>query len=240
MCRDGAPSTRQRAASRRDREPPVPGRRPAGDGTPGLPGIGAVQTEKFNVFKAMRPLSADDVVRGQFARLPRRVRSSKRFRRRDLLRAPAVHRLVALGGRSLVPAIGEMLGRDRHRGARRAATAAPAALRRLPTHTTVGPTIFDSGSRPTRRSRSRPGSSGPARSSSAISASSRCSTRSQTRNSPTSGSSATRWPATARSSPVRTPSKPRGPSSIPSSKTTIRAHPYPPGSWGPTQADELI
>ena len=33
---------------------------------PAYQGMGAVQTEKFNVFKAMRPLSTDDVVRGQF------------------------------------------------------------------------------------------------------------------------------------------------------------------------------
>jgi glucose-6-phosphate 1-dehydrogenase len=34
---------------------------------PAYQGMGAVHTEKFNVFKAMRPLSPDDVVRGQFA-----------------------------------------------------------------------------------------------------------------------------------------------------------------------------
>lgn len=33
---------------------------------PAYQGMSAVQTEKFKVFKAMRPLSADDVVRGQF------------------------------------------------------------------------------------------------------------------------------------------------------------------------------
>ena len=33
---------------------------------PAYQGMGAVQTEKFNVFKAMRPLSTDDMVRGQF------------------------------------------------------------------------------------------------------------------------------------------------------------------------------
>ncbi|MGD0441514.1 MAG: glucose-6-phosphate dehydrogenase [Acidimicrobiales bacterium] len=33
---------------------------------PAYQGMGAVQTEKLNVFMAMRPLSADDVVRGQF------------------------------------------------------------------------------------------------------------------------------------------------------------------------------
>jgi glucose-6-phosphate 1-dehydrogenase len=33
---------------------------------PAYQGVGAVQNAKFNVFKAMRPLSADDVVRGQF------------------------------------------------------------------------------------------------------------------------------------------------------------------------------
>ena len=33
---------------------------------PAYQGMGAVQAEKLNVFKAMRPLSADDVVRGQF------------------------------------------------------------------------------------------------------------------------------------------------------------------------------
>jgi glucose-6-phosphate 1-dehydrogenase len=33
---------------------------------PSYQGMAAVQSEKFNVFKAMRPLSTDDVVRGQF------------------------------------------------------------------------------------------------------------------------------------------------------------------------------
>jgi glucose-6-phosphate 1-dehydrogenase len=33
---------------------------------PAYQGMDAVQTEKFNVFKAMRPLGADDLVRGQF------------------------------------------------------------------------------------------------------------------------------------------------------------------------------
>ncbi len=33
---------------------------------PAYQGLGAVQNAKFNVFKAMRPLSAEDVVRGQF------------------------------------------------------------------------------------------------------------------------------------------------------------------------------
>jgi glucose-6-phosphate 1-dehydrogenase len=33
---------------------------------PAYEGMGAVQTEKFNVFKGMRPLDYDDVVRGQF------------------------------------------------------------------------------------------------------------------------------------------------------------------------------
>jgi glucose-6-phosphate 1-dehydrogenase len=33
---------------------------------PAYQGVGAVRNAKFNVFKAMRPLSADDVVRGQF------------------------------------------------------------------------------------------------------------------------------------------------------------------------------
>jgi glucose-6-phosphate 1-dehydrogenase len=33
---------------------------------PAYQGYGAVQGERFNVFKAMRPLGRDDVVRGQF------------------------------------------------------------------------------------------------------------------------------------------------------------------------------
>lgn len=33
---------------------------------PAYQGMGAVQAEKFNVFKAMRPLTTDDLVRGQF------------------------------------------------------------------------------------------------------------------------------------------------------------------------------
>jgi glucose-6-phosphate 1-dehydrogenase len=56
-----------RLPARRDPEPSFPDRRAAGHGPPAGRDFGDVQTEKAKVFKAMRPLKPDDMVRGQYA-----------------------------------------------------------------------------------------------------------------------------------------------------------------------------
>ena len=64
--------------------------------------FGAVHNEKAKVFQAMRPLKPDDVVRGQYAGYRKEPDVAKTLRRRDLLRAAALHRFMALGGRAVV------------------------------------------------------------------------------------------------------------------------------------------
>ena len=64
---------------------------------PAYRGFGAVHSEKAEVFQAMRPLTPDDVVRGQYAGYRKEPGVAQRLRRRDVLRAAALHRLVALG-----------------------------------------------------------------------------------------------------------------------------------------------
>ena len=86
---------------------------------PAYRGFGAVHGEKANVFQAMRPLDARRRGARPVRRLPRRARRGEGLRRRDVLRPAAVHRLVALGGRAVVPALGQVPGRDGRRGARR-------------------------------------------------------------------------------------------------------------------------
>ena len=53
--------------ARRDREPSVPDCGAAGHGTARRTGLWSVHNEKAKVFKAMRPLKPDDMVRGQYA-----------------------------------------------------------------------------------------------------------------------------------------------------------------------------
>ena len=77
--------------------------------------FGAVQRQKANVFRAMRPLSRDDLVRGQYAGYRKRAGRREELRRRDLLRPAAFHRLVALGGGALVPALRQIPSRYRDR-----------------------------------------------------------------------------------------------------------------------------
>ena len=183
-------------------------------------GFGALQSEKLDVFKAMRPLTPDDLVRGQFVGYRDEPGVAKDSDVETFCAAAALHRLVALGRGAVVPALRQVPARDGRRGARRAEAAAAAALRRLLARRRPWRTTSASGSPPTRPSPSPPASSAPARSSSATSASSSCSTRSRTRRRPTNGSSATPWPETARSSPGRTRSRLPGRSSIPSSRPT--------------------
>ena len=58
----------------------------------------AISEEKNKVFRSMLPIKSADVVRGQYARLPRRGRRGKGFRHRDVHRAEGRHRQLAVGG----------------------------------------------------------------------------------------------------------------------------------------------
>ncbi len=105
---------------------------------PAYQGMAAVHTKKFNVFKAMRPLNRDDVVRGQFSGYRHKADVATHSDVETLLRPSALHRLVALGRRPVVPAVREVLGRNRRRGTRRAEAAAPGAVRRFRTRKRSG------------------------------------------------------------------------------------------------------
>ena len=71
---------------------------------------GAVQAEKAKVFEAMRPLRPADLVRGQYAGYRKEPDVAQRLGRGDFLRAAAIYRFVAMGGRALVSALGQVYG----------------------------------------------------------------------------------------------------------------------------------
>ena len=143
-------------------------------------------------------------------RLPQGAKRGDGLRRRDFLCPAAFHRLVALGGGALVPALRQMPGRNGARGPGGVEAAAAEAFRRLSAERPAWPTICASGSPPVPPSPLPLASSAQARNSSATSANSTWSKNSRARNRPTSGSWATPWPATVRSSPVRTRLRPPG------------------------------
>jgi glucose-6-phosphate 1-dehydrogenase len=97
---------------------------------PAYQGYGAVHSEKAKVFQAMSRASGRRGAR-PVHRLSRGARCGEGIRRRDVLRPAAVHRLVALAGGALVPALRKMPGRHcgRGRGGAKAATAT--AVRRF-------------------------------------------------------------------------------------------------------------
>ncbi len=78
--------------------------------------FGAVHNEKTKVFRAMRPLKPDDLVRGQYAGYRKEPERGEELRHRDFLRSAAIHRLVALAGGAVVPALGQIPGGNRDRG----------------------------------------------------------------------------------------------------------------------------
>ena len=156
-------------------EPPVPDRRAARHGAARVPGLRArCTTRRPSVFQAMRPLTPRRRGARPVRRLPRGAGRRRRLRRRDLLRAAPVHRLVALGGRAVVPALRQVPADDGGRSAGAAEAAAAAAVRRLAARRRAAPTTCASSCSRSRRSRSPRASSGRARTSSASSASSTC------------------------------------------------------------------
>ena len=97
---------------------------------PAYRGYGALQSEKLKVFRAMRPLAPEAIVRGQYVGYRNEAGRGEGFRRGNVLRRAAVDRLLALGGRALVLAVGQMPAGHGRRGAGRDETAPPATLRR--------------------------------------------------------------------------------------------------------------
>ena len=91
--------------------------------------FGAVQTEKATVFKAMRPLKSAGHGARPIRGLPAGEGRSKELRRRDVLRAPAIYRLMALGWRAVVSALRQVSSRYGDRGCCGAEAAAAEALR---------------------------------------------------------------------------------------------------------------
>ena len=210
----------RRLPARRDREPPLPDRRAAGHGAARRRrDYGAVHSEKAKVFKAMRPLEARRRGARPVRRLPQGARRGEELRRGDLLRAAALHRLVALGGRAVVSALRQISARHRDRGAGGAEAAAAEALRGLAPKTGRANYLRFRLS-PTRPLRWPRASSFRGRSTSASSESFICWKNSRERRRPTSGCWATPWPATARSSPARMRWRPHGRWSTRCSRTT--------------------
>ena len=199
---------------------------------PAYQGFAAVHSEKASVFHAMRPLTPDDVVRGQYVgyRDEKDVAPDSDVETFCALRL--CDRLVALGRRAVVPALRQAAARHRGRGAGAAEAAAAAVVRRLapgrrPRQLPALPAAARFGDRARGARQAR-----RARTSSASSASSTCARRRPTRSRPTSGCSATRWPATARCSPARTRSRPPGRSSTRCSSTTPQPCPTSPAPGG--------
>ena len=125
--------------------------------------FGAVHDEKAKVFQAPCARSRrDDVVRGQYAGYRKEPDVAKRLRRRDVLRPAAVHRLVALGGRAVVSALGKIPCRHGDRGSGPVEAGAAAAVRRFgadrrPGQLSALPDLPGLGDRPRRARQDSPG-----------------------------------------------------------------------------------
>ena len=105
---------------------------------------------KEDVFKAMRPLTKEDVVRGQYEGYRDEAGVATDSDVETFVARPSPHRLVAVGGRAVLRPCRQGAARRLHRGARRAAPPAAARLRRLRVHAASRPTT--SGSSSTRAS----------------------------------------------------------------------------------------
>ena len=73
----------------------------------------SVRDEKVKLFRAIRPLSPQDLVRGQYARLPAGEGRRARFDGGDVRGGAAAHRFVALGRRAVLHPRGQAAGQRR-------------------------------------------------------------------------------------------------------------------------------
>ena len=92
---------------------------------------GFVQDEKAKVFRAMRPLRPEDMVRGQYVGYRDELNVAKDSDVETYCALKLYIELVALGGRAVLPALRQMPGADGDRDSGRAEGAAAAAVRRL-------------------------------------------------------------------------------------------------------------
>ena len=92
--------------------------------------FGAVHNEKAKVFQAVRPLTPDDVVRGQYTGYRKEPDVTKDSDVETFCALRLFIEFVALGGGAVVPALRQMPGRNGDRGAGRTEAAAAAAFRR--------------------------------------------------------------------------------------------------------------
>ena len=177
----------------------------------------AIRDEQAKVLRTVRPMSVENMVRGQFRGYRDEPGVAKDSLHGDVRGAAPLRRLLALGGRALLRARRQVPEDDLHRGDRRAAQPAAGRVRgaapsmgnyvrfRLSPQVVIA--IGARAKRPGRRHGGRSRSSCPSSSS-----------RSRARTgawATTSACSATRWPATRRSSRGRTSSRRPGRSSTP-------------------------
>ena len=87
----------------------------------------SLRDEKAQVFKAIRTASPADLVRGQYRGYRGEAGVARRLERRDLRRAAAAHRLVALGRRAVLLALRQV---PRHDGTEVVVDAEAAAARK--------------------------------------------------------------------------------------------------------------
>ena len=104
---------------------------------------GAVHTEKAKVLEAMRPLTPDDLVRGQYAGLPQGEGRGAELRCGDLLRGAAVYRLMAMVRSAVLPALRQVSAPDGDRGDGGVEAAAAAFVRGLAVGGMAARTIFE-------------------------------------------------------------------------------------------------
>ena len=185
----------------------------------------AIRDEQAKVLRNVRPMSADNMVRGQFLGYRDEPGVAKDSYMADVRGAAALRRLVALGGRAVLRPRRQGAQDDLHRGrssssrTRRRSCSSEATpqrgqLRPLPPE-------------PASRHRPRRARQAAGRRHGRRPPSSPSSTRPKQgedghASATTSGCSATRWRATPRSSRARTSSRRPGPSSIRSSGRKAR------------------
>ena len=200
-------------------------------------GFADLQAAKADVFKAMRPLKPDDLVRGQYEGYRQEKDVAPDSDVETFVRAAPARRHAALAGRAVLPARRQEAAQHRGRGADPVQAAAQALFedaggrpnylrfRLQPTSSiALAARVKDVGKQLRRPAARAVRLRGPA----------------PARKRRTTACWATRWPATARCSPASRPSRPRGRPSTTSWSTTRRSSPYKPGTWGPAEADALI
>ena len=197
----------------------------------------SMRDEKVKVLKSIPPIDAQDLVRGQFKRLPAGAGGGAGFAPRNVRGAEARDRLVALGRGSVLHPCRQIVAGDVHRS-RRAPSPRTEDLCHVPRRAESRPIPHQ----PRGDARDRRDGDGRRRQDdrASRSSSSRAGGPAPKKRTRTSECSAMRWRAIERCSRARTTSRKRGASSIPCWPPTRRVHEYAPGTWGPPEVDRLV